>query len=94
METSNTSAFAGFALQVICRQEWVRERCLQDPQKLCSPELLLDPAISPNQVRFPFFTPLRPNSDLSQTSHYNIMGLSVREVVRIENMITQILLIF
>ena len=50
METSNTSAFAGFALQVICRQEWVRERCLQDPQKLCSAELLLDPALSPNQV--------------------------------------------
>ena len=51
METSNASQFAGFALQVICRQEWVRERCLQDPQVLCSPELLLDPAISPNQVR-------------------------------------------
>ena len=50
METSNASQFAGFALQVICRQEWVRERCLQDPQVLCSPELLLDPAISPNQV--------------------------------------------
>ena len=28
----------------------MRERCLQDPQVLCSPELLLDPAISPNQV--------------------------------------------
>ena len=34
--------------------------------------------------------PLRPNSDLSQTSHYNIKGLSVREVMRIENMITQV----
>lgn len=51
METSNTSAFAGFALQVICRQEWVREKCLEDPQMLCSPELLLDPAISSNQAR-------------------------------------------
>ena len=34
--------------------------------------------------------PLRTNSDLSQTSHCNIKGLSVREVVRIENMITQV----
>ena len=34
--------------------------------------------------------PLRPNSDLSQTSHYNIKGLSVSEVMRIENMITQV----
>ena len=34
--------------------------------------------------------PLRPNSDLSQTSLCNIMGLSVSEVMRIENMITQV----
>ena len=37
-----------------------------------------------------FFNPLRPNSDLSQTSHCNIKGLLVREVMRIENMITQV----
>ena len=30
------------------------------------------------------------NSDLSQTSHCNIKGLSVSEVMRIENMITQV----
>ena len=29
--------------------------------------------------------PLRPNNDLSQTSHCNIKGLSVSEVMRIEN---------
>ena len=34
--------------------------------------------------------PLRPNSDLSQTSHCNIKGLTVSEVMRIENMITQV----
>ena len=34
--------------------------------------------------------PLRPNSDLSQTSHCNIMGLSVSEVIRIGNVITQV----
>ena len=32
---------------------------------------------------------LRPNNDLSQTSHCDIKGLSVSEVLRIENMITQ-----
>ena len=36
------------------------------------------------------FNPLRPNSDLSQTSHCNIKGLSVSEVMRIDNMITQV----
>ena len=30
------------------------------------------------------------NSDLSQTSHCNMKGISVREVMRIENMITQV----
>ena len=39
-----------------------------------------------------YFNPLRPNSDLSQTSHYNIKSLSASEVMRIENMITQVLL--
>ena len=38
-----------------------------------------------------FFNPLRPNSaDLSQTSHCNIKGLSVWEVMRIENTITSV----
>ena len=39
---------------------------------------------------FPLFNPLRPNNDLSQTSHYIIKGLSFSEVMRIENMITQV----
>ena len=34
--------------------------------------------------------PLRPNNDLSQTSPCNIKGLSVSEVMRIDNMITQV----
>ena len=34
--------------------------------------------------------PLRPNSDGSQTSHCNIKDLSVSQVMRIENMITQV----
>ena len=50
METSNTSAFAGYSLQVICGQEWVREKCLQDLQAICSSKLLLDPALTANQV--------------------------------------------
>ena len=36
------------------------------------------------------FNPLRPNNDESQTSHYNIKDVSVSEVMRIENMITQV----
>ena len=36
------------------------------------------------------FNPLRPNNDVSQTSHWNIKDVSVSEVMRIENMITQV----
>ena len=42
------------------------------------------------QLSYVNVNPLRPNSDLSQTSHCNIKSLSVREVMRIENMITQV----
>ena len=34
--------------------------------------------------------PLRPKNDLSQTSHSNINGVSVSEVMRIENKITPV----
>ena len=37
-----------------------------------------------------FINPLRPNDDESQTSRCNIKGVSVSEVMRIENMITQV----
>ena len=36
------------------------------------------------------FNPLRPNSDGIRTSHSNIMDLLVSQVMRIENMITQV----
>ena len=35
-----------------------------------------------------FLNPSAPKSDLNQISHCNIKGLSVREVIRVENMIT------
>ena len=41
---------------------------------------------------WPYYSlnPLRPSSDPSQTSHCNIKGLSVSQVMRIEYMITQV----
>ena len=37
-----------------------------------------------------FLNPLRPNNDLSQTSHCDIKGLSISEVMRIDNMVIQV----
>ena len=42
------------------------------------------------QVLHDSLNPLRPNSDGSQTSHCNIKDLSGSQVMRIENMITQV----
>ena len=36
------------------------------------------------------FNPLRPKRDLNECCHCNIKGLSVREIMRIENMISQV----
>ena len=41
-------------------------------------------------VAWSVINPLRPNNDESQTSHCNIKGVSVSEVMRIKNMITQV----
>ena len=43
-----------------------------------------------SSVFFKCINPLRPNNDLSQTSHCNIKGVSVSEVMRIENKITPV----
>ena len=47
----------------------------------CSVRIKRDPLV---------INPLRPNIDVSQTSHCIIKGVSVSEVMRIENMITQV----
>ena len=46
--------------------------------------------VSGSVIYYSCFNPLRPNSDLSQTSHCNIKDLSVCEVMRIENMVPQV----
>ena len=43
-----------------------------------------------NNMIFAAVKNLLPNSDLAQISHCHIKGLSVREVMRTENMITQV----
>ena len=53
---------------------------------ICEKCAVLEGRVSSSQL----INPLRLNSDLSQTSHCSIKGLSVREVMRIENMITQV----
>ena len=48
------------------------------------------PSFDRVRVTYLPFNLLRPNSDLSQSSHCNIKCLSVSKVMRIENMITQV----
>lgn len=44
------ASFAFTALQQMCREPWVRKRCLQKPEDLCNTDSLLDPIVSPKQA--------------------------------------------
>ena len=57
------------------------------PSVLCVKNLKV---IQSDGRTFLSLNPLRPSNDVSQTSHCNIKGVSVSEVMRIENMITQV----
>ena len=57
---------------------------------LISVKFLFVISLNAFSVRIKDINPLRPNNDQSQTSHCNIKGVSVSEVMRIENMITQV----
>lgn len=45
------SDFAQHVLRQICSQEWVLERCLQNPEELCHPDMLLDNMLTPKQAQ-------------------------------------------
>lgn len=63
MSSSNSSAgmtaesvkslsdFAQRILREICSQEWVLERCLQNPEELCDSDMLLDKMLSTEQAQ-------------------------------------------
>lgn len=52
MESAGLNDFAKHALQEVCRQDWVREKFLKDPQALFTTEVLTDPMLSSKQVSF------------------------------------------
>ena len=63
----------------------------KEREKRCHPEVVVYAVvIRLTRLLTGRVNPSRPNSDLSQTSHCNIKGLSVSEAMRIENMITQV----
>jgi len=52
METTvGLSDFAQHVLRQICSQEWVLERCLQNPEELCDTDMLLDSMLTPKQAQ-------------------------------------------
>ena len=48
---SSLSDFARHAMKEMCRQEWVREKFLKDPDAVLSSDLLLDQMLSNKQVK-------------------------------------------
>ncbi|CAG7719777.1 unnamed protein product [Allacma fusca] len=50
-EPRTLASFAFNALQQMCSEPWVRQRCLQCPDELCNTDMLLDPIVSPRQAQ-------------------------------------------
>ncbi|KAJ8669737.1 hypothetical protein QAD02_000996 [Eretmocerus hayati] len=67
------SDFAEHVLQQICSQEWVLERCLQNPEELCSEDMLLDKMLTPRQAQrllhMICYPNASPDSFLDQKNH-------------------------
>ncbi|XP_060517503.1 mediator of RNA polymerase II transcription subunit 12 isoform X2 [Cylas formicarius] len=49
--TASLSAFANHVLREICSQQWVLDRCLCHPEKLCDSDNLLDDLLSHSQAQ-------------------------------------------
>lgn len=50
MESAGLSDFARHALKEMCKQDWVQEKFLKDPEGVQSSDLLLDNMLSNKQV--------------------------------------------
>ena len=50
LEAASLSEYAKYTLKTICSQEWVNEIFLKDPEKLWTPEVLLDEVLTCKQV--------------------------------------------
>ena len=73
---------ANMTLRQICSQEWVRDRCLQVPDYLCNPGILLDKMLSPQQAQS--LLRLICHTDMyrgrNHASHDNTVGKIIREL--------------
>ena len=64
METASLSDFAKHTLRHICRQQWVRDRCLQAPDDLLRKGILLDQMLSSKQAQKAHILPGLKSSSL------------------------------
>lgn len=49
--SQSLSSLARRVLAEICSEEWVLQKCLQNPEELYQPDMLLDPMITPRQAQ-------------------------------------------
>lgn len=76
METAaGLSDFAQHVLRQICSQEWVLERCLQNPEELCHTDMLLDSMLTPKQVRHVYIYTFNDiDSSWDCTTNFAVIG--------------------
>ncbi|KAL1427761.1 hypothetical protein MTO96_003108 [Rhipicephalus appendiculatus] len=69
IDSAGLNDFAKYALGAICSQQWIHERCLRDPDVLCSPDLLLDPMLSHKQAETLLHMICHPKSNSSGSTN-------------------------
>lgn len=82
--TSSLSEFAQHVLRQICSQEWVLERCLQNPEDLCQTGMLIDPMLTSKQAQRLLHMICYPESESSIKSDMEHKSIIVRILENLE----------
>jgi len=72
--------FAQHVLKQITSQEWVLERCLQNPEELCTPDMLLDNLLTPKQAQRLLHMICYHSSGLDNATDYKLIISRILEV--------------
>lgn len=81
MESAGLSDFARHALKEMCKQDWVQEKFLKDPEAVLSSDLLLDNMLSNKQVSWQTAQMCQVIGELQWGTHLSFSVKSLNSVL-------------
>lgn len=82
--TSSLSDFAQHVLRQICSQEWILERCLQNPEDLCQNGMIIDPMLTAKQAQRLLHMICYPDTDAGAKAELDQAAQIVRILENLE----------